>query len=122
LTIRPLIALLRIPPDHSLHGEVAETRRAMLDAALRELEAFSGEPADAVRGEYRAVREADVFPIRAATAYDNLRLRAIAVERRLLAEWRQQGRIFDDTYHLLEEELDRAELHAASLGTASIEG
>jgi CPA1 family monovalent cation:H+ antiporter len=49
-TIRPLIALLRIPPDHSLRGEVTETRRALLDAALRELAAFSGEPADAVRG------------------------------------------------------------------------
>jgi hypothetical protein len=51
-----------------------------------------------------------------------LRLLAIAAERRLLAEWRHQGRIFDDAYHLLEDELDRAELHAASLGTASIEG
>jgi CPA1 family monovalent cation:H+ antiporter len=122
LTIRPLIALLRIPPDHSLRGEVTETRRALLDAALRELAAFSGEPADAVRGEYRAARVADVFPLRAATAYDNLRLRAIAAERRLLAELRQQGRIFDDTYHLLEEELDRAELHAASFGDTSIEG
>jgi len=121
-TIRPLIALLRIPPDHSLRGEVAETRRTLLDAALRELAAFSGEPADAVRGEYRAARVADVFPIRAETAYDNLRLRAIAAERHLLAELRQQGRIFDDTYHLLEEELDRAELHAASFGDTSIEG
>jgi NhaP-type Na+/H+ or K+/H+ antiporter len=121
-TIRPLIALLRIPPDYSLHGEVAETRRAMLDAALKELTAFSGEPADAVRGEYRAARAADAAPILAATEYDNLRLLAIAAERRLLAEWRQQGRIFDDAYHLLEAELDRAELHAASLGKASIEG
>jgi Na+/H+ antiporter len=121
-TIRPLIALLRIPPDYSLQGEVAETRRAMLDAALKELAAFSGEPADAVRGEYRAARAADAAPILAATEYDNLRLLAIAAERRLLAEWRHQGRIFDDAYHLLEGELDRAELHAASLGTASIEG
>jgi CPA1 family monovalent cation:H+ antiporter len=116
-----LIALLRIPSDHSLQGEVAETRRAMHDAALKELAAFSGEPADAVRGEYRAARAADATPIRAATAYDEMRLHAIAAERRLLTEWRQRGRIFDDTYHLLEEELDRAELHAASPGDTSAE-
>ncbi len=61
------------------------------------------------------------FTIPSATAYDDLRLLAIAAERRLLAEWRRQGRIFDDTYHLLEEELDRAELHAAAPGAASIE-
>jgi hypothetical protein len=47
---------------------------------------------------------------------------AIAAERRLLIEWRRRGRIFDDTYHLLEEELDRAELHAATLNTTSLEG
>ncbi|HXL64402.1 MAG TPA: sodium:proton antiporter, partial [Xanthobacteraceae bacterium] len=80
------------------------------------------EPANAVRGEYRAARAADAAPILAATEYDNLRLLAIAAERRLLAERRHQGRIFDDAYHLLEDELDRAELHAASLGMASIEG
>jgi NhaP-type Na+/H+ or K+/H+ antiporter len=121
-TIRPLIALLRIPPDDSLDAEVAEARSAMLDAALQELAGFSGGPAEAVRGEYGAARAAGTAPIRSATAYDDLRLLAIAAERRLLVEWRHQGRIFDDTYHLLEEELDRAELHAAARGAASIEG
>jgi NhaP-type Na+/H+ or K+/H+ antiporter len=41
-TIRPLIALLRIPPDDSLGAEMAEARSAMLDAALQELAGFSG--------------------------------------------------------------------------------
>jgi Na+/H+ antiporter len=121
-TIRPLIALLRIPPDDSLAAEVAEARSAMLDAALQELAGFSGGPAEAVRGEYGAARAAGAAPIRSATAYDELRLLAIAAERRLLAEWRQQGRIVDDAYHLLEEELDRAELHSAARGAASIQG
>jgi NhaP-type Na+/H+ or K+/H+ antiporter len=120
-TIRPLIALLRIAPDHSLDHEVAEARRAMLDAALAELAGYSGETADAVRAEYGAARAASGDPSRPATAYDSLRTVAIAAERRLLAEWRQSGRIDDDAYHLLEGELDRAELHAASLGTESIE-
>ena len=121
-TIRPLIALLRIAPDHSLAREVAEARRAMLDAALGELKGHTGEAADAVRGEYGAARVAGGDPTRSATDYDNLRMLAIAAERRLLIEWRRRGRIFDDTYHLLEEELDRAELHAAALNTTSLEG
>jgi len=122
-TIRPLIALLRIAPDRSLDLEVAEARRAMLDAALKELAGYSGEAADAVRGEYREARAASSSdPTRPVTQYDELRVLAIAAERRLLAEWRQQGRIFDDTYHLLEGELDRAELHTASLGTTWLEG
>jgi NhaP-type Na+/H+ or K+/H+ antiporter len=121
-TIRPLIALLRITPDRSLDIEVAEARRAMLDAALAELAGFSGQTAEAVRAEYRAARVASADPSRPATAYDSLRALAVAAERRLLVEWRQKGRIDDDAYHLLEEELDRAELHAASLGPTPIEG
>jgi NhaP-type Na+/H+ or K+/H+ antiporter len=120
-TIRPLIALLRIEPDRSLDSEVAKARGAMLDAALGELAGYSGEVADAVRGEYGAARTASTEPSRAATPYDALRMRAIGAERRVLAEWRQKGRIYDDAYHLLESELDRAELHAASLDAAPVE-
>ena len=69
-----------------------------------------------------AARVASADPSRPATAYDSLRTLAVAAERRLLVEWRQKGRIDDDAYHLLEEELDRAELHVASLGPTPIEG
>jgi len=112
-TIRPLIGLLRIAPDSSLDAEIARTRQAMLDAALGELAGICGEDADAVRAEFSAARASSVDRIPPTTAYDNLRMRGIAAERRLLIEWRAQGRIFDDGYHLLEEELDRAELNAS---------
>jgi len=36
-------------------------------------------------------------------------MQALTAERQLLAEWRRRGLIQDDTYHLLEDELDRAE-------------
>src|SRR5258708_39316868 len=69
-TIRPLIALLRIAPDQSLDLEVAEARRAMLDAALAELAGYSGEAADAVPGEYGAARAASSRdPTRPFTQY-----------------------------------------------------
>jgi NhaP-type Na+/H+ or K+/H+ antiporter len=120
-TIRPLIALLRIDPDLSLGSEVAVARRAMLDAALAELSGYPDAAAEAVRREIEAARAASIDPLHPATEYDALRLRAIAAERRVLVEWRKQGRIFDDAYHLLEEELDRAELHAESLGAKPLE-
>jgi CPA1 family monovalent cation:H+ antiporter len=121
-TMRALISLLRIAPDSSLDEEVAQTRNAMLDAALAELAAMAGEGAEAVRGEYGAVRAGNVDRSRPNTSYDAVRLQAIAAERHLLFEWRRMGRIQDDAFHLLEEELDRAELQAAPLPAASLEG
>jgi len=114
-TIRPLIALLRIAPDASLDEDVSQTRNAMLDAALTELAEISGDGAAALRAEYGAARAGNVGRAQPDTEYDNMRRRAIAAERRLLADWRRRGRIQDDAYHLLEDELDRAELHVAAL-------
>ncbi len=112
LSIRPLIALLRIAPDDSLDREAATARAAMLDAALAALADRESDAAAAVRAEYRAHRAASMDPALPLPEYDPLRRRAIAAERRVLAEWRRLGRIDDDAYHVLEEELDRAELNA----------
>jgi hypothetical protein len=49
-------------------------------------------------------------------------MQALSAERQLLAEWRRRGRIQDDAYHLLEDELDRAELHAAPVTSTSLDG
>jgi Na+/H+ antiporter len=117
-TMRTLISLLRIAPDSSLDEEVAQTRNAMLDAALAELAQVAGPAAEAVRGEYGAARAGSTDRSRPNTSYDGMRMQAIAAERRLLFEWRRLGRIQDDAFHLLEDELDRAELQAAPAGTA----
>ena len=121
-TIRPLIALLRITPDSSLDEDVSRARNAMLDAALNELRESSGDAAAALYAEYGAARAGSVDRSRPDTEYDGLRRRAIAAERRLLADWRREGRIQDDTYHLLEDELDRAELHSAPMASTSLDG
>jgi hypothetical protein len=121
-TIRPLIALLRIAPDASLDEEVSQTRNAMLDAALKELSEISGEGAAALRAEYGAARAGSVGRAQPDTEYDTMRRRAIAAERRLLADWRRRGRIQDDAYHLLEDELDRAELHVAAVSNTGLDG
>jgi CPA1 family monovalent cation:H+ antiporter len=116
LTIRPLIALLQIAPDSSLDGEVSAARAAMLDAALGALADQSGDEADAVRAEYRAEQAASADPSLRPTRYGELRMLGIAAEREVLSEWRRRGRIDDDAFHLLEDELDRAELAASNAG------
>jgi NhaP-type Na+/H+ or K+/H+ antiporter len=121
-TIRPLIAALRIAPDTSLDDEVRETRIAMLDAALTELGEIPGESAGALRAEYSAARAGSVDRSQPNTEYDGMRRQVIAAERRLLAEWRRRGRIQDDAYHLLEDELDRAELHVAPMSSTWLDG
>jgi Na+/H+ antiporter len=121
-TIRPLIALLRIAPDVSLDEDVGKTRNAMLEAALKELAEIPGDSAAALRAEYGAVRAGSVGRAQPNTEYDNMRRRAIAAERQLLADWRRRGRIQDDVYHLLENELDRAELHVAPMSSTWLDG
>jgi Na+/H+ antiporter len=121
-TIRPLISLLNVPPDSSLDDDVRATRNAMLDAAMAALAHDAGESAAALRTEYDAVRASSADRSQPNTAYDGLRKQAIAAERRLLAEWRRHGRVQDDAYHILENELDRAELHIAPGPNSGLDG
>lgn len=113
-TIRPLIAVLGIEPDCSLYAEMSRVRTAMLDAALQALTESRGDAPEAVRAEYMAARAAAADPLRplSPTIYDELHLEAVACQRQVLDRWRRSECIDDDVFHCLEEELDRAELHA----------
>jgi Na+/H+ antiporter len=117
-TIRPLIGWLRIAKDSSLDEEIAATRNAMLTAALEALKAEPGVPAAQIRAEFEAARSASIDRFRPDTAQDGMRRTALRAERALLIDWRQQGRIADDVYHRLEDELDRLELEVASTGAS----
>ena len=120
-TIRPLIARLGIAKDDSLDEEVAQMRSAMLEAALAAIRAESGPVADEVRDEFKAARKGSIDRTRPTTSYDTLRRRALEAERKLLNDWRRDGRILDDVYHHLEDELDRAELDITSPGASWLE-
>jgi CPA1 family monovalent cation:H+ antiporter len=120
-TIRPLIGRLRIAKDESLDAEVAQMRSAMLAAALEAIREETGPVADEVRDEFQAARVGSVDRTRPTTSYDTLRRRALEAERKLLNDWRRDGRIFDDVYHHLEDELDRAELDVTSPGASWLE-
>ncbi len=121
-TIRPLIALLHIAPDTALDQEVAATRRGMLEAALAQIQDVTAEGIDGLRAELSAERDASVDRARPYTSFDRSRMLAITAARRFLFEQRSGGHIFDDTYHRLEDELDRAELKAAKLDSTVLEG
>jgi Na+/H+ antiporter len=120
-TIRPLIFWLKIAKDESLDEEVAVARDAMLAVALASLEGMQGTVADDVRAELSAQRAASAGRERPSTEFDALRRRALSAERTLLADWRENGRVTDDVYHHLEDELDRAELDVESSGSSWLE-
>ncbi|MCU7370704.1 cation:proton antiporter [Paucibacter sp. O1-1] len=120
LTIGPLISVLKIEEDHSLEHEISKARGKMIDAALSSMDRLARSTAAArnIADEYRAARKAalDLGNPQGSTEYDHLRLQAIRAQRLLLNSLRDRGQIEDDVYHRLEEELDWAELHAASTG------
>jgi CPA1 family monovalent cation:H+ antiporter len=120
-TIRPLIGWLRIPKDESLDVEIAATRKAMLTAGLEALKSESGAPAERVRAEFETARDASIDRSRPDTPQDAMRRTALEAERALLIDWRQRGRIPDDVYHHLEDELDRVELEVTASGSSWLE-
>jgi monovalent cation/hydrogen antiporter len=71
-----------------------------------------------LRKQYSAARHVaeDQSAPQAATEFDQLRLQAIEAQRRSLHELRRTGRISDEVFHRLQEELDWSELDAAPAG------
>jgi monovalent cation/hydrogen antiporter len=118
LTLKPLLGLLNLKPDQSVEEELSRARVAIMDAALAALDGQTSVAAAAVRGQYEAAREiaGNVADVQAATAQDELRMKAIKHQRKTLEKLRNDGSIGDETYHRLEEELDWAELDASPAG------
>jgi monovalent cation/hydrogen antiporter len=117
-TLKPLLRLLRIEDDGSVGRDISQARVAIMQAALESLDGDTSPAAMTLRKQYSAalhVAEDENAP-QAATEFDRLRLRAIEAQRRTLHELRRTGRIGDDVYHRLQEELDWSELDAAPAG------
>ena len=118
MTLKPLLRLLHFEPDNSIEEEVSRARVAVMQAALDSLAGDASSAAAAVREQYAAARTVAEKPDnpQAATEYDELRLRAIKHQRKVLERLRIEGTIGDEAYHRLEEEIDWAELDAAPAG------
>ena len=94
LTLKPLMRRLRLEPDTSVEQEVSEARVAIMQAALDSLAAEMSSSRrsrpPAIFGGAR-VAESVEAPQR-ATEYDELRLRAIKSQRKVLERLRNEGR------------------------------
>ena len=122
LTLGPLIKSLRFPPDPSLARELSEGRLALLETALGHLEGRDEDAATRLRDLYydeRGVVERGEEP-RAVSEVDRLRRELLAKKRTRLAALRRHGAIGDDVFHLLEQELDWAELAATPADDAEL--
>lgn len=117
LTLRPLISALGLKDDNPVAIEVARGRAVAYRAALEEIDADPSEEAEILRLEYRALlSRADDSPDGGISSgelpADPLRRRAIDAARLSVIDLRRSEVIGDDAFHMLEEELDRAELSA----------
>ncbi len=119
LTVTPLMRLLGVEPDDAVEREVRLARIESLRAALAETtSAGDGDEMVALlRRKYQArLRRAeagqDLEDLPGDASYGDILRRAQAVERRTISHLRATGVIGDDAFHLVEEELDWAEVSA----------
>jgi Na+/H+ antiporter len=113
LTLRPLIARVRLPADTSVEEEIRLARQATAAGAMRALQRHgASEPAALLAREY-AARAAGGAELPAQDgSLAALQALAVAVQRRTLQALRHDGTIGDDAFHAIEEELDIIELTA----------
>lgn len=107
MTLRPLIARLRLPSDTTVEDE---TRLARLESARAALAALApdrdSKAGHVLASEYKARIDPDTPHAAGAANLIALRRRSVLAERRCVAELLRSGRIGDTAFHLLEEELD----------------
>ena len=117
-TLRPLLYWLDFKDDGTVERELSAARVSIMQAALDSLDGDTSPAAAALRDQYHAARTTagDESAPQAATAYDQLRLRAIKAQRQALHRLRAQRTIGDEVFHRLEEELDWSELDASPPG------
>ncbi len=115
LTLRPLLLLLRLPPDDTVESELQHARKIAMKAALHSLDGEDGDAAERLRREYHeALGQAREGHDPRDRQTNQLRQRAVTAARAALTELRATDAIGDDAYHRVEEELDWVELSARS--------
>ena len=118
LTLRPLVKALHIEEEDPVAREVREARVATSDAGIAAVRDDASSGAVALREELarerRVAEEATEGDGRPTPPEKALRAKALVARRKRLLEMRRDGTIGDDAFHLIEEELDLADLAVAT--------
>ena len=113
LTLRPLLRRLDMPHDTMIEDEVTLARAKALKAALALLATETGPSAHRLRQEYEALLADVKTGAEPRDMADNkLRKTIVRHARAALDELRDTGRIGDDAYRRVEQEMDWLELSA----------
>ena len=108
MTLRPLLSRLMLPRDDSVEQQMRYAKLEAVRAALGSLGIDTGDKAsELLRREYEARLTDD--PDTDALKITSLRRRAMIAERTRVTDLWRRGRIGDDAFHQIEEELDWAE-------------
>ncbi len=116
LTLRPLLERLGLEDADPVGREVGRARAEAYGAAVETLKGDTSEAADVLRREFHAaLAQAEAHEeglAREGLPTDAPRRRAVRAARDRILTLRRTGRIGDDAFFVLEEELDWAELNA----------
>lgn len=111
LTLRPLLKLVRLPPDGTVRRELRLAREAALRAALAALPAEETPSSTRLRQELTAALDHVEDGHDPGSHADNaLRRRLVGESRRAIQTLRTKGVIGDDAFRQVESELDWMEL------------
>jgi CPA1 family monovalent cation:H+ antiporter len=118
LTLRPLIAVLRLKAPDPVAREVRKGRAEALRAGLTAIDGDTSIEARLLRKEFEAAIETSVNPAQSASLDElpgnEIRRTALAAARRRANELRLAGTIGDEAYRTLESEFDWGELSAGA--------
>jgi NhaP-type Na+/H+ or K+/H+ antiporter len=111
LTLRPLLLWLRLPNDSQVASELALARACALKAAVDELNRSNDAAAERLKQEYRAkFAFASVGGDPHDSTDNRLRRQVVPRARQAIVDLRGSGRIGDEAYRQVEQELDWLEL------------
>ena len=112
LTLKPMMQWLGLAgTDDTLRQELSDARRTMLAAGAAAVEREEPALAKALTAKVEAALDVTAGDDpQGRTVYDEAVARMVAAERKALNTMRDEGRIADDVFYLLEEELDWSEL------------
>ena len=104
-TLEPLVRLLKFPADGSRDDELARARGTLVEAAESALQGREDTTAAVLRWEF-GVTKAAVLPQTEPVSADDTRKSVIRNQREALQRLRRDGRIEEETFRQLEQELD----------------